>query len=70
MPKRRIEGRESIEAYISQSGFICLSQPDPLDNGENIIQMTEFDVPLIVEWLQELLQEHKSFVPEDAGSPK
>lgn len=52
-----LPGRETIEAYISKSGFICLKQESPMGEDPSIVMMLPHDIPQIVEWLQSLAGE-------------
>jgi hypothetical protein len=49
-----LPGRDTIEAYVSEAGFICLKQSDPLGDQPSIIAMLPHDVPTVVSWLQKL----------------
>ena len=51
---RYIPARESLEAYISQAGNICLKADD---NPEMIISIDFRDVPKVIEWLEALYDE-------------
>ncbi|MCM0082310.1 hypothetical protein L4X63_11990 [Geomonas sp. Red32] len=58
--ERKLPAREEIEAYIGGDGCLCLKQgPFPYEDHENIIAMCPQDVPIIIKWLQELLEEVK-----------
>jgi hypothetical protein len=68
MKEKKLETRYGIEAYISETGNICLKQDDPqgIREGEQpIIIMNSHDVPTVIRWLQELLEEAKDFKPEE-----
>ena len=54
-----LPGRETIEAYISQSGFICLKQENPLGEEPNVVLMLLQDIPHVVAWLNALAEEVK-----------
>lgn len=53
----KLPGRETIEAYISDGGFICLKQDGYMGEDPSIISMLPHDIPKIVEWLQHLAGE-------------
>lgn len=57
MTERRLPTREEIEAYISEEGCICLKQVDTYQNQDSVVIMNPHDVPIIIKWLQELLEE-------------
>lgn len=61
MTERKIETRYGIEAYISEKGFICLKQEDPMQDEDQVIIMDPIDIPVIIKWLQELVEERKNF---------
>jgi|GEM_PF-5143378 len=50
----KLLGRETIEAYISEGGFVCLKQDGYMGEDASIINMLPTDVPVVVAWLQEL----------------
>lgn len=58
----KLPGREEIEAYVSEAGFICLKQQDALGNDPSIIMMFPSDVPVVIGWLKQLAEQ------EEAGS--
>ena len=61
--KRVLPGRDTIEAYISESGFIALRQEDPTgdqDSHDSVVVMLPEDVPTVVAWPQELAEELKA----------
>ena len=60
MPEMKLFGRETIEAYISEGGFICLKQDSPLGEDPSIVMMLPTDIPRVVKWLQQLAGEFKS----------
>ena len=53
----RIPGRDEIEAYISQGGFICLKQINTHESDPSIVSIWPSDVPMIIGWLQALKAE-------------
>ncbi len=53
----KLPGRETIEAYISEGGYICLRQEGPLFEDPSIVMMLPHDIPQVVEWLQSLAKE-------------
>ena len=57
MSEMRLVGRESIEAYISEAGLICLKQDSYLGEDPSIVCMLHTDIPQIIEWLQHLAGE-------------
>lgn len=52
-----LPGRETIEAYISKGGLICLKQDHPMGEDPSIITMLPHDIPQIVKWLEHLAGE-------------
>lgn len=54
----RLEGRDAIEAYLTESGMIALKQENPMEDP-SIILMTPHDVPHVVNWLQQLAAEQE-----------
>lgn len=50
----KILGRNAIEGYVSEAGFICLRQEGGLGDDPSVIVMLPQDVPTVVSWLQEL----------------
>lgn len=59
MSERKIETTFGIEAYISESGGVALKQEDPM-GVDQIVLIETRDVPTIVKWLNELLEEIKN----------
>lgn len=57
----KLPGRETIEAYISEGGFICLKQESPMGEDPSIVMMLPHDIPKIVEWLKQLHDEVTPF---------
>jgi hypothetical protein len=56
--ERKLPSREEIEAYISADNCIVLKQgPVPYEDHDNLIVMCPQDVPIVIKWLQELLEE-------------
>ncbi len=53
----KLPGRDTVEAYISEGGFICLMQEGPLFEEPNIVMMLPHDIPKVVKWLQSLAKE-------------
>lgn len=53
----KLPGRESIEAYISDGGYICLKQENSLGDDPSIIVMFKNDIPTVVKWLQTLAEQ-------------
>ena len=53
----KLQGRDTIEAYISEGGFICLKQESPMGEDPSIVMMLPHDIPQVVEWLQTLAGE-------------
>lgn len=55
MPENEMKspGRDAIEAYKSEDGYICLRQTDEMGD-EAIITLLPHDIPQVVEWLQRL----------------
>lgn len=52
----KLPGRDTIEAYISEGGFICLKQDNPMGDP-SIVLMLPTDIPTVVGWLQHLAGE-------------
>jgi hypothetical protein len=52
----KLPGREAIEAYVSDAGYICLKQENSLTQEPSIIVMFKNDIPTIVKWLQALAE--------------
>jgi hypothetical protein len=50
----KLLGRETIEAYVSEGGFICLKQESAIGEDPSIVMMLPSDIPTIVQWLQKL----------------
>ena len=57
MPEMKLLGRETIEAYISDGGFICLKQDGQMGEDPSVVMMLPTDIPQIVKWLQHLAGE-------------
>lgn len=53
----KLPGRETLEAYISEGGFICLKQDNSMGEDPSIITMLPTDIQQIVTWLQQLAGE-------------
>ncbi len=53
----KLPGRDTVEAYISEGGFICLMQEGPLFEEPSIVMMLPQDIPQVIEWLQSLAKE-------------
>ena len=53
----KLPGRETLEAYISEGGFICLKQDSSMGEDPSIITMLPTDIQQIVTWLQQLAGE-------------
>ena len=53
----KLPGRETIEAYISDAGFICLRQENSLGEEPSIIAMFKDDIPTVIRWLQTLAKQ-------------
>lgn len=62
MPEMKLIGRKTIEAYISEGGFICLKQDGFMGEDPSTVMMLPTDIPKIVKWLQQLARE---FPPEN-----
>lgn len=60
VPTMKLLGRETIEAYISEGGFICLKQDGRLGEDPSIVMMLPTDIPQVVKWLQQLAGEFES----------
>jgi hypothetical protein len=56
----KLLGRETIEAYISEGGYICLKQDNSMGEDPGIITMLPQDIPQIIKWLQQLASEYPS----------
>lgn len=52
----RLPGRETIDAYVSDGGFVCLRQEQGME-APAIVAMLPTDIPTIVRWLQQLARE-------------
>ena len=59
--KMVLPGRETIEAYISQGGFICLKQEGQYGEDPSVVTMLPHDIPKVVEWLKQLHDEITPF---------
>ena len=59
MPKRRLETRGAIEVYRSEAGCVCIKQEGVIGDDDQIIIMEDGDVPVVVKWLEEIIQEPK-----------
>ena len=56
---RKIEPRPGVEVYISEGGYICLSQEDGDHiSGHSRIVLDPSIVPRVVEYLKETLDEY------------
>ncbi len=55
--KMKLPGRDTIEAYISEGGFICLKQDHSMGEDPAIVMMLPHDIPTVVSWLQQLAEE-------------
>jgi hypothetical protein len=55
----KLPGREAIEAYISDAGYICLKQENSLGDEPSVIVMFKNDIPTVVRWLQALAEQMK-----------
>lgn len=55
----KLPGREAIEAYVSDAGYICLKQENSLTQEPSIIIMFKNDIPTIVKWLKALAESIK-----------
>lgn len=53
----KLPGRDTVEAYISEGGFICLMQEGQLLEDPSIVMMLPHDIPQVVGWLQSLAKE-------------
>ena len=60
VPEMKLLGREKIEAYISEGGFICLKQDGCLGEDSSIVMMLPTDIPQVIKWLQHLAGEFES----------
>ncbi len=63
MKKRVLPPRLELSAYLSEAGYICIKQ----DNfGEqSLVALDPESVPTVIQWLQELLEERKNWIPEN-----
>ena len=57
----KLPGRDTIEAYISEGGFICLKQENQMGEDPSIVMMLPHDIPKVVEWLKQLHNEMTPF---------
>lgn len=55
MTYRRIEPQPATEVYVSGEGLVCIRQGE-LGNDDTVL-FTPEQVPLVIEWLQECLNE-------------
>jgi hypothetical protein len=51
-----MEARLAVEVYVSETGHVCIKQDDPMDEP-SIVALEPNQVPRIIEWLQECLEE-------------
>jgi hypothetical protein len=58
--KRRLEARGAIEVYRDTQGYICIKQMDFLGDSDQVILMGAVDIPIIIEWLEDLVKELES----------
>jgi hypothetical protein len=65
MGKRVIPRRDEVEVYLSEKGLICISQPDPVQGRQETIALPHEDVPKLIEFLTDILEERRS-MSEDA----
>lgn len=56
----KLLGRNAIEAYPSEAGFICLSQEGSLGENPSVVVMLPQDIPTVVSWLQQLAAEQSA----------
>ena len=54
----RLEGRDAIEAYLTESGMIALKQDNPMAEP-SVILMLPTDIPHVVSWLEQLAKEQE-----------
>lgn len=50
----KLPGREAIEAYISEGGYICLKQDNTMGEDPSVVMMLPSDVKTVIKWLQKL----------------
>ena len=55
----KLKGRDSVEAYPTDGGYICLEQEDPSGGDPSKILLLPSDVPVVVAWLQKLAEDIK-----------
>jgi hypothetical protein len=60
--ERVIAARPQTEAYIGQRGHIVLRQED-LYGEEALVVLEPADVPKVIQWLEELVEEQHDWVP-------
>ena len=54
---RRMEQRDATEVYVSESGNICIKQEDGLGADDAVISLEPSQVPTIMKWIQECMEE-------------
>ncbi len=64
MSKMRIEAQPALEAYIDNSGDICLKQ-EGFDGKDKIITIPRDYAGKIIKWLQILEEERRKYPNED-----
>lgn len=50
---RRLEGRGSLEVFVTKAGQIAIKQEDCLGNDDAVVILDANDVSILVRWLQE-----------------
>ena len=53
----RVEKREALEVYVSETGNICIKQEDYMGEKGNIVCLAPEQVPQIAKWLYECLKQ-------------
>jgi hypothetical protein len=53
---RRMESRNAIEVYVSDKNFVCIKEED-FHDGDKIIVLEPSQVPHLIEWLKEAVDE-------------
>ena len=64
MSKMRIEAQPALEAYIGESGDVCLKQ-ESFDGDDKVISIPPGYVEKVVTWLQ-ILDKERQNIPDDA----
>lgn len=75
--KRRMEHRDALEVDVTENGFLTITQEDhPQDTEARVVYLEPTQVPVLIEWLNELLPEveqawtmqHQTEVRKGAGT--